>query len=216
MGENKIEIPTTLNVTLDELLFVNIRSKARADVIEASVTIERVITSMLAMFLSIDIENSKSFGKTGLSFNSKLNLLADINMIDKDEKTKLIKFSEIRNIFAHDSSTHMFYQCFDQLGLRAFLIKQYGEQQSSRGSKEEIDGLLFIKLFEDIKGICKGLFNKMMSKASESGRTKGTIEFFHSFRNVLAKMSEADTAFCAVIDDAYEQAKKDLANRKVV
>lgn len=160
MLENKFEIPDTITFTIDELLFVNIPSKARTEVIEASVTIERVITSMLAMFLDIDIEDSKSFGKAGLSFNSKLHLLADIKMIDKEEKGKLIKFSEIRNIFAHDSSTHMFYQCFDQLGLRAFLVKKYSEQNNENDSREQADRMLFTLLFEDVKKSVKDFSTK--------------------------------------------------------
>ncbi len=212
MEENQDDAQSSRAITLDEFLFVSINSKARAEVIEASVIIERVITSMLAMFLSIDIENSKSFSKTGLSFNMKLNLLADINMIDKDEKAKLIKFSEIRNIFAHESKTHMFFQCFDQIGLRTFLIKCYGEQKSTYNFQEENDRLLFYKLYENVKEICKGLFGKMMFKAEESGRTKGTIDFFFSLRDVLGKMSEADADFCARIDSAYEEAKRNLKN----
>jgi hypothetical protein len=206
MSENAKESRT---ITLDELLFVNIPSPARAAVIEASVTIERVITTMLAMFLNIDIENSKSFSKSGLSFNSKLNLLADINMIDKEEKSKLIKFSEIRNIFAHDNKVFMFNQCFKENDLKAFLLKRYGEQKSTYDFEEENDQLLFNKLFEDIKAICRKLFAKMMEKATDSGRQTGIIEFFLNLQSILARLSEADTAFAAIIDKAYEQAKKE-------
>jgi len=198
----------TIVRTLDEFLFVSIPSTARTEVIEASVTIERVITSMLGMFLNIDTENSKSLGKTGLSFNNKLNLLADINMIDKDEKCKLIKFSEIRNIFAHDSAIFMFFQCFQQNDLKAFLTKKYGEQMSTNGFQEDNDRLLLMKLFEDVKSICKKLFSKMMDKAKDSGRQIGTIEFFHNLQSILAKLSEVDPAFGVIIDKAYEDARQ--------
>jgi hypothetical protein len=204
----KKEESNTIVRTLDEFLFVSIPSTARTEVIEASVIIERVITTMLGMFLNIETENSKSLGKNGLSFNDKLNLLADINMIGKDEKSKLIKFSEIRNIFAHDSTVFMFYQCFQENDLKAFLIKRYGEQQSQFGFQEDGDRLLFIKLFEDVKSICKMLFSKVMDKAKDSGRQIGTIEFFHNLQSILAKLSEADPAFRIIIDKAYEDARQ--------
>jgi len=195
-------------ITLDELLFASIPSTARNEVIEASVTVERIITTMLAMFLNIDIDTSKSFSKTGLSFSSKLNLLADINMIDTEEKSKLIKFSEIRNIFAHDSSIFMYYQCFQLNGIKGFLINRYGEQQSKYGFEEDNNKLLFTKLFEDVKSICRKLFHKMMDKAKDSGRQIGTVEFFQNLQHVLAKLSEEDPAFGAIIDNAYEKAKQ--------
>lgn len=194
-------------MTLDDLLFVNIPSRARSEVIEASVTIEKVITMMLAQFLNIDVDESKSFGKNGLSFNAKLNLLADINLIAKVEKTKLIKFSEIRNIFAHDDKTLHFFQCFKQIGLKGYLLNQYGEQHSKYDFEEENDRMLFEKLFEDVKETCRQLFHKMMDKAKESGRQIGTMEFFNNLQHVLAKMSETDPVFKSKVDRAYEDAK---------
>lgn len=194
-------------ITLDDLLFVNIPSKARAAVIEASVTIERVITTMLGMFLSIDLDNAKSLGKTGLSFNHKLHLLADINMISSDEKSKLIKFSEIRNIFAHDAQVFMFYQCFQQNDLKKFLVNRYGEQHSQFDFEEENCRMLFEKLFDDVKEICRSLFHKMMDKAKDQGRKSGTIEFFYKLQHVLAELSDKDPAFKVIIDQAYEDAK---------
>ncbi|PWK79107.1 hypothetical protein LX99_01563 [Mucilaginibacter oryzae] len=194
--------------TLDEFLFVSIPSAARTEVIEASVTIERVITIMLGMFLNIDIENSKSLGKNGLSFNDKLNLLADINVIDKEEKSKLIKFSEIRNIFAHDSTIFMFHQCFKLNDLKTFLTKRYGEKQSTNGFMEEKDKFLFLSLFDDVKSICKKLFTKMMDKEKDSGRQTAIVEFFQHLQHVLAKISETDPAFKLIIDKAYEEAKQ--------
>ena len=93
---NKINNITKTVSALNDILFVNIRSVARTEVIESSVTVERVITNMLCKFFSIDLHDSKSLGMEGLSFNSKLNLLSDINLISREKKSKLIKFSEIR------------------------------------------------------------------------------------------------------------------------
>lgn len=79
------------------------QSHDRNKVISASVIIETTLSHIIAYYLDIKTEGSKSFGRTSsaLSFNAKINLFHDMDMITKFEKKYLLVFAEIRNVFAH-------------------------------------------------------------------------------------------------------------------
>ena len=199
-----------LTVTLDELLFTSIPSSARNTVIEASVTIERIVGTMLGMFLDIDCESSTSFGNTtqALSFNHKLNLLTDLKIIGKDEKTLLIHFSEIRNVFAHNAVVISFFQCFKQKNLRRNLEKKYGIQKSTNDFEEDNCELLFEHLYTDVKQICRDLFHKMMSRAGNKGEVQGTLMYHQCLLDSIEELSKIDLDFRFKIGEVQSRASE--------
>jgi len=100
----------------------------RTMVLETSVQLESNISSILGYLLSIDIEISKSLSckSTALSFNAKLNLLLDMNILNKTEMEKFVIFSQIRNQFAHNVRVVSFESCIDEIdGLLNRLQKLY-------------------------------------------------------------------------------------------
>jgi hypothetical protein len=122
----------------------------RTMVLETSVQLESNISSILGYLLSIDIEISKSLSckSTALSFNAKLNLLLDMNILNKTEMEKFVIFSQIRNQFAHNVRVVSFESCIDEIdGLLNRLRKLY--------NIVEIDTELnaqsyFIRILQDI------------------------------------------------------------------
>ena len=82
--------------------------------IEAAVHLEANITLYLCTYLNIDPKKTKLFGfKSGcLSFDSKLEMLLELNYLTSDKREKFRKFSEIRNKFAHISTILNFTDCY--------------------------------------------------------------------------------------------------------
>ena len=100
----------------------------RTMVIETSVQLESNISAMLGYLLGIDVETSKSLSckSTALSFNAKLNLLLDMNILYKTEIEKFVIFSQIRNQFAHNVRVVSLKTCIDEIdGLLNRLRKLY-------------------------------------------------------------------------------------------
>jgi len=90
----------------------------------------RESTTRLPGFTSLD--ETRSFGNksTALSFNAKLNLFLDIQGITKEQANILIKFSEIRNKFAHVDGVETIYDCLQicDATLKKFLEKKYSSK----------------------------------------------------------------------------------------
>lgn len=201
----------TIELTLDELLFSSQPSPARSSVIEASVTVERIIGSMLAMFLDIEIESSKSFGMStsALSFNHKIQLLTDMKIIGKDEKTLLIKFSEIRNLFAHNAIITHFYRCFEHNNLKEYLEKKYGVEKSEFNFEEDYCEMLFNKLFADVKQLCRDLFNKMMNWAGSKGEIDGKLQYHEKLLQGIQALCKIDPDFSEKMTKVHDEAITD-------
>jgi len=202
----------TIKITLDELLFASLPSPARSTVIEASVTIERIVGTMLAMFLDIELESSKSFGMStaALSFNHKIQLLTDMKIIGKDEKALLIKFSEIRNLFAHNAIITNFFQCFRHNDLKEYLEKKYGVQKSEFNFEEDNCEMLFNKLFADVKQVCRDLFQKMINRAGSKGETEGKLLYHEKLLDGIQALCKIDPDFSEKMAKVHDEAIADI------
>jgi len=202
----------TIKITVDDLLFATIPSTARARVIEISVNIERNVGIMLALLLNIKIEESKSFGmsSSALSFNHKINLLTDLEIINSDQKAVLNKFSEIRNIFAHNGKITHFFECFKHNQLRNFLENRYGQQKSE--FEEDTCGLLFNKLYEDVQKVCRSLFQTMLNNAHDKGKSHATISYHNNLLTGIEELCQVDIEFKEKIKKIHEAAVKEISD----
>ena len=115
---------------------INTISKAenlRLYILEHTILIEEQISSALGQMLSINWQNSKSFGfgSTSLSFNQKVQIIQDIQGFEKIEIQKLSDVMSIRNKFAHVKSIETFADFFQTGGngkiVKNNLDKWYGE-----------------------------------------------------------------------------------------
>ena len=96
---------------------INIISKSedlRLYILEHTILIEENISICLGNLLNIDWKNSKSFGfsSSALSFNQKVQIIQDIQGLDKIEIQKLSDLMSIRNKFAHVRSIITFEDFF--------------------------------------------------------------------------------------------------------
>lgn len=88
----------------------NINLKTRTNVLEYSLQIENHINTLLLGHLGIIEKNkTKNFGnKAGIPFQSKIDLLYDIEVLDSDEHSNLVLLMNFRNKFLHDIDSTSF------------------------------------------------------------------------------------------------------------
>lgn len=105
----------------------------RKIVLKYSLYIEDHVSTFLEMLLKIE-PGSKSFGNSSyaLSFNAKLLLMFDMDIIDKEERIKLETFMAIRNQFMHNSNCTTFEICIKYLGKEKYLkeIHNFSEEKA--------------------------------------------------------------------------------------
>jgi hypothetical protein len=101
--------------------------KIRTLVLEYSLKIESHINTLLLGHLEIfDKEKTKNFGnKAGISFKSKIDLLFDINVLNKIEHQNLELQMNFRNKFLHDIESDSFTYILDKFdsGIRNRFLK---------------------------------------------------------------------------------------------
>lgn len=156
----------TINEFFDNSKFVEAEfSDARNIVFAKSLALEKYMSMFLAFILDIDnYKNSKSFGNTSnaLSFNQKLNLFTDLEFIIKEDKNKLIAFSEIRNQFAHNAECLTFADAFTQEIHNR--LKRTNPNLSKSTLTEEDYKKAFEDLFIDIKLMFEKLRHEVYNK----------------------------------------------------
>lgn len=97
----------------------------RLYILEHTILIEEHISATLGALLNIEWESSKSFGfnSSALSFNQKVQIVQDIEGLEKIEIQKLSDLMSIRNKFAHVRSIITFEDLF-RAGLNGKSIKK--------------------------------------------------------------------------------------------
>ena len=158
----------------------------RAQVIEKAVGFEDLISQLLIMLLDIENNTSISFGTKNLAlgFNSKVNLLVDLNFISKEVITDFQIFTEIRNKFAHVIYADNFTKCMELLSTSSKnkFKEIYG--QNSNNFEEEV---IYMSCFEILCfriSMWLSLTLKIISEQKSQNLKKiGAIEMIRSFIN---------------------------------
>ncbi len=136
----------------------------RTMVLEASVQIESNISDILGYLLGIDVEASRSLSckSTALSFNAKLNLLLDMNILNKPEIEKFVIFSQIRNQFAHNVRVVSFDTCINEI---EGLLNRFRKLYDILELDTEFDAQsYFIRILQDIVLISSKIIKEIKNK----------------------------------------------------
>ena len=144
-----------------------VTSFERMKVIAVSVRIESIVSKAIGRVLGFSsLEQTRSFGNTSnaLSFNAKLNLFLDTKGISKDQINILIKFSEIRNKFAHIEAIETIYDCLEasDASLKKFLEKSYSSKVENYEYGVKGCYQLFLVFLEDVELVCSTIFKAMI------------------------------------------------------
>lgn len=140
------------------------RMSARAMVLETSVQVESNISGVLGYLLSINVDTSKSLSckSTALSFNAKLNLLLDMDILNKIEIEKFVIFSHIRNQFAHNVKVYSFDTCINEI---EGLLNRFRKLYDILKLNTEFDARsYFIRILQDIVLITSRIIKDLKQK----------------------------------------------------
>jgi len=90
----------------------------RGNVLKMALIIEDEINNLVLLYLGIDKESRKAIGhKSGtLTFKNLLDLLYDIDVLDKKEYDAMLFLMEFRNQFMHNRNCDSFEKAVDLLG----------------------------------------------------------------------------------------------------
>ncbi|MCF6133547.1 hypothetical protein [Flavobacterium wongokense] len=161
----------------------------RLYILEHTILIEEIVSSALGQILNIDWKNSKSFGfsSSALSFNQKVQIIQDIQGLEKIEVQKLSDIMSIRNKFAHVRSIATFNDFFlsgeNGKNVKKNLDKWYGKNGTIESESEEqkYKRYFFILAAEVITTIIlKAMFYSVseQSKLKEIDQSKIKLESF--------------------------------------
>lgn len=145
-------------------------NEIRHQVLNFSLRLEEYVNSILARALGItDVEKSHSFNYRGqaLSFHQKVNLLLDINLIDKNEHWKFQTFMEIRNKFMHVLAIDSYEKCFQYVNGRNKIIDTYKERLRPGLTKEEELHACCFCLYVEVIHLIAESFKKLLGKVVE-------------------------------------------------
>jgi hypothetical protein len=127
----------------------------------------------LARLLGLkDPHLTRSFGNTSkaLPFNAKLNLFLDLEGVSKEEAEILIKFSEIRNKFAHRQEINSIYDCLEpekDKSLKKFFENRYKSKIENYQYNEENVRLMFPLFLDDLEMTCGAILMRMFEKITD-------------------------------------------------
>nr|WP_315203793.1 hypothetical protein [uncultured Flavobacterium sp.] len=132
-------------------LNMELRSWVISHVLRLEQTSSSLIRTMLRMFN----ENSKTLGNqsSALSFKSKIDLLLDLEEINKTEYNHLLKLMEIRNQFAHNPNAISF-ESLDEINpdINKYLFRFIPADTEENLTREEILKIVFLDLFTKVVG----------------------------------------------------------------
>lgn len=178
----------------------------RTFVIEMSVKIEHFLNVIICQLLHVNPEDSKSFGSTSqsLSFNSKANLLLDLDYLDKEHIKKFQIFMEVRNKFAHVHSVDTFEKCFALTKNYNQLKKQFEIDEDSDNLEEDMT-YMFISLSMDLANTLSELrdriYKEMAVKYTQRRFTEAIKTKREDFIKANPEKAEAVKDFIEYIKD---------------
>jgi len=179
----------------------------RVDILQYSLMVENFSSIFLSTLLDItEYKESKSLGnKSGnLSFNQKIDLLIDIQAIEKKEKSKFLIFMSIRNQFMHNIDADSYENCLRNIeGADKFILKTY--PQDEKLNKETQLENATKKLANDVAEITLKLLDKVKDKFEKKAKSE-LLEKYQ--KNSMEAISKIEKALNSVYDEKMRNGEK--------
>jgi hypothetical protein len=199
---------------------INPDESTRTSILNISLFIEDKTSAILCELLDINRKESKSFGNTSqaLSFNDKVNLLLELNVLNSDDVKLLNSFMYIRNQFIHNISVTSFVNVFNDNEKSKFEKQFFKFEIESDGEKiREIDRKIIIAIADRIAKISGKLdqvvykkylapilaaFAKQQAKIEEQMKTISKAMVNNELITAVKKSEEASRAIGRAIEAA--------------
>ncbi|WP_103072173.1 hypothetical protein [Aquimarina sediminis] len=135
--------------------WTSLNMELRSFVISRVLRLEQTSSSLMKTILRLFKDDLKTLGNksSALSFKSKIDLLYDLEEIDKTYYNHLLKLMEIRNQFAHNHNAVTF-ESLDEINpdINKYLTKHQEDGLDENLPREEKLKITFNKLFEIVCG----------------------------------------------------------------
>lgn len=170
----------------------------RKIILEHTLNLEHRATSIITYALGIIKDDSKTLGNKGssLSFKTKIDILYDLDELDKKQYIDLVKQMEIRNQFIHNAEVSTFIELQETYpDLISYLINRYPNEESQLERK-------YATAYLDLYAHCSSYLIKI-EQEFRAGLAKAYDRFIdHSILSDIESLfREADRLF--LIDANY-------------
>jgi hypothetical protein len=174
----------------------------RSKILYCTLNIENAINNLLAKHLLItDKKRTKNFSnKAGISFQSKINLLFDINVLVKDELLIIELLMNFRNKFLHDikyTSFTILLNDFDDS-----IQKRFFKFLNNIQIKTEVT---FDKAFQNLYEKIVTIINEKIKEVDYYSNKK--IEFLSFQMQLINTMTLSSLSFIENLNDIIENTK---------
>ncbi len=174
----------------------------RKHILEHTLNLEYRATSIITYALGVLKSDSKTLGNksSSLSFKTKIDILYDLEELDKKKYTDLIKQMEIRNQFIHNAATSKFEELQeDYPELIAYLVKNYPNDEADLERK-------YTRSYFDLYAHCSS-YLVMIEQEFRAGLAKAFDRYIdHSIlADIESVLQEADRLYLEDINRINEQ-----------
>lgn len=177
----------------------------RIFVLEKALLVEKTITSILELFLNVEVPKKKALTNKsgGLSFINKLDLLYDIEVFDDTEYMTILLLMQYRNQFMHNYECNTFIDAFEFLGSdKKNRLLFYAENKLEERDEQKIKDA-FNKLYIEILKILR---TKLDLKKSIIAENK---DYFDALNNKVILLFDKYLELSDLIFDYLEPNSND-------
>jgi DNA-binding MltR family transcriptional regulator len=181
-------------------LNMEIRSWAISHVLRLEQTSSSLMRAILRMFK----EDSKTLGhqSSALSFKAKMDLLYDLEELEKEDYNHLLKLMEIRNQFAHNHNAVSF-ESFDDINpdINKYLEKNIPEEIAKEADRETKLKAAFSAMFTKVAGrllVLEIEYTKGISKEVQKYVNHKVVENIDSIWQNALERTKADKVFSPI------------------
>lgn len=158
----------------------------RAQYLKYSLIVENLVSVFLSKLIGIkDEQESKNFGNksTALSFMNKINLLLDLEIVERKDYWKFQKFMEIRNQFMHNILAANYVDCFEFVGDKGKILSEYPQEATA-----SLEGQLknaSLRLAHEVVRLTTSAIDMMLTKIATKTNIESYAKLGLAFLNTL-------------------------------
>jgi hypothetical protein len=157
------------------------------EVLEKALVLENGINDLTRLYLGIEKEDRRAIGhKSGtLTYKNLLDLLYDIDVLDKHEYLLLLRLMEIRNQFMHNLACDTFEKAVGFLGTdRGKLLLKHDDIGGETLERRYSNGFLGLSI-QCIRIIHTKLGNKRRDVQEKSAYIRGLLDFIAEYEETV-------------------------------